>query len=341
MGKILDTLCRVQPKTIKPVRHVPLVKPEPAVVVAPGTVEDVLPFIEVGGKDRPAEASADVLAFGPLPTPKPAGESASLRDRAPVPAVPTTPTLRAVVPPALGAGLPSSPNYSFTTGPTLRLLAASVDQPVQKEGSVAAWLIAHHDPYHPVSRQYQDLLRGVRQSVRGKKVHTLLFVPRERNIGATSALLNLAITAAREKTGEVLVVDGNLNDPGIARQLELSYEPGLADVLAGQLNIDKAIRPTRVASLHVLTTGNSELTIEPAAASLATIFRDLSSRFSTIFVDGPCFDESEMVKKFCVACDCVFPVVSKNRADEMLTPEMVKCLAATSCQVAGAILTQN
>jgi Mrp family chromosome partitioning ATPase len=327
MGKTLEKLRRTPPHATSPITAGAVTTSDPSQVVAvtPAS-EDDLTFIEVGGKDKPIEASADVMAH------------AAATARAPISA-------RV---PALKQGYTTT---ALATSPTLRLLAAVPPPALEaSKGRVASWLIAHHDPNHPVSRQYFELLRGVRQTVRMKaEPHSLLFVASEHNIGATSALLNLAITAAREEASAiaqpgqphgVLVVDGHFADPGVARQLELPETPGLGEVVSGKLNWHQAVRPTVIPSLNVLPAGMMAV-VDPTTSALAQTLQQLASQFEMVFVDGPCCREIDLALKFCVACDCMFPVVPHDAADDVLTHELIQRFAATGCHVAGAILTQN
>jgi Mrp family chromosome partitioning ATPase len=332
MGKILNQLRRTQSKitVAAPIDH----REDCEVVAVTPVNEDSRPFIEVGGKDKPAQASADVLAFGPLPT-----RSTLLNNDKPL---------------LNNDKRTHSSAYTFATSATLRLLAAASTQsrqvgsmPQEPAGQPAAWLIAHHQPDHAISQQYRELIRGVRQTMRARQnAHTLLFVPNDHNIGATSALLNLAITAACEnanagKSADVLVVDGHFAAPGVAAQFGMSNIPGFADVVAGRQTWKETVRTTPIASLHLIGAGRTENLREPSAAALADIFQQLSSRYSTIFVDGPCCLEIDLALKFCVACDCVFPVVPRESADQFLSHDMIQRFAATGCHVAGAIVTQN
>ena len=107
MGRMLEALrlpgsrnghCKVDPPT--PRVH----RPEPEVVVEPEPEEEI-PYIEVGGKNQPVEASSSVRASGPLPAAR-ASLSPVLLHRVPVetpsaapaPAIPILPAIPASVP---------------------------------------------------------------------------------------------------------------------------------------------------------------------------------------------------------------------------------------------------
>jgi Mrp family chromosome partitioning ATPase len=322
MGKILDTLKRTDPASRKPRETVAPIRAEqvPQPAPAPAQADETVPFIEVGGKGIPAEASAEVLAFGPLPATR-------MFSLAPVPAK------------SQGQPLPNK----HISGVSLRTVADQHAARSNETPPVSEWLIAFHDPQHQVSRQYRELLQGVREAAGRRSAFALLFVPLARSIGATTALLNVAITAARDRKGEVLVVDGNFAGSGIARHLGMADAPGLKDVLTGRIRWEQVIRPGCVESLFVLPAGKADTSQanQVSTNALAETMRDMGHRFSLILIDGPVWGDDAQVLKFCMGCDSVFAVVPRHKADDWLTSDLVRRLGAAGCRVAGAILTQQ
>src|SRR5262249_20820031 len=106
-------------------------------------------------------------------------------------------------------------------------------------------LVAYHAPRQPASAQYADLLAALVEGARGKAGNSqvLLFITPRAEVGCTTTLLNVAITAARQDRRTV-VVDANLRRPGVAACLGMEPAPGLTDVLAGDCALAAATRPT-------------------------------------------------------------------------------------------------
>lgn len=75
--------------------------------------------------------------------------------------------------------------------------------------------------------------------------------------GKTSLAAQLAASLARggHKT---LLIDGDLRNPAAHRAFALSLEPGLADCLRGQADVEQLIRPTSVGNLSILTAGRCD-----------------------------------------------------------------------------------
>ncbi|MFO0927742.1 MAG: hypothetical protein U0736_12000 [Gemmataceae bacterium] len=120
----------------------------------------------------------------------------------------------------------------------------------------AAGLIAYHTPDAPAATAFRDLLSAVVEAARGRKstAGVFLFTAVRSGIGSTTVLLNLAITAAASGR-RIVVVDANLRRPAVAGLVDLPIAPGLAEVLAGEIGLTDAVRPTGQENLFVLSSG--------------------------------------------------------------------------------------
>lgn len=107
-------------------------------------------------------------------------------------------------------------------------------------------------------------------------------------VGKSITCLNLAITVAQTKA-RVLLIDGDLRLPKVARLLEAEAIPGLSNVLVGLSSINEAVMITRHSGLHVLFSGDippnpSELL---GSATMGRLLEELKTGFDYIFVDLP------------------------------------------------------
>jgi capsular exopolysaccharide synthesis family protein len=106
--------------------------------------------------------------------------------------------------------------------------------------------------------------------------------------GKTVVSSSLAITLA--STGQrTLVVDADLRRPRLHDALGRSQEPGLSNVLIGDVPVNDAIRATTVKNLSLLSAGH----IPPNPAELLgsprylALFDELKTRFDWIIIDAP------------------------------------------------------
>src|SRR5258708_2824037 len=94
MARMLEALKQAEMKRVRQDEGAPIAeshRPHAESVLA--SIEDgAMPFIEVGGRGPALEASADVLASGPVPAPKPVAprQTENVARLVPPPAVPAT-----------------------------------------------------------------------------------------------------------------------------------------------------------------------------------------------------------------------------------------------------------
>ena len=106
--------------------------------------------------------------------------------------------------------------------------------------------------------------------------------------GKTTTTINLALAMA-DASSKVLLIDGDLRNPSVARTMGLDGSFGLTTLLLGQADPDDVIQRWRETSLHVLPAGpvppnpSELLGSEPMEA----LFGKLSHDFDFILVDSP------------------------------------------------------
>src|SRR5579871_1222911 len=172
MGRILEALMHGARKPSSAPRAEPL-PVAPAVPTPPELPEsDDIPFVEVGGPGT--------VRNNPPPAPRvftPAAPSQAKPIILPPPETPPSPPAVTFQP----ADRPSAP-----LAPAGRRFAAP--------------LIAFHQPDHPVSEQYRALLAGLKGQLRTEGSQVVGLMAPVSGMGATTVLLNLAITQARLDT---------------------------------------------------------------------------------------------------------------------------------------------
>ena len=268
------------------------------------------PFIEIGGPGGPT-FSATVTA--PAVRPAVAAPPAVRPIATPVPTPKVEPKVepeavrsypRLVPPPASPAYL--SVRFHDVVARPIKPLA---------EGPDAA-LVALHYPEHPVSVEYRTLRDEVRRQLAEGTSRVLMFAASTPEAGTTTVLLNLAITLAHEGKARVLVVDANVNRPGVASKLALKPAPGLCEVLAQRVPLAWALQPSVVPSMQVLTAGDATDST-PAAVSrdLPKLLGQLRQWFDWIVVDAGVWGAMPERDAACPAADAVYLVTRDTDAD--------------------------
>ncbi len=197
-------------------------------------------------------------------------------------------------------------------------------------------VIAHHQPEHPVSGQYRELLAAVTPPAAGEAAPVLLLTPALPGADAVPVLLNLAVTAARKGGRRVIVVDADLKTPTLAERLGLGSRPGLCDVLAGAATLEQALQPSGEANLAILTAGG------PASAgprlvveTPASLLRHVRQCCGLALVLGPHWPDAAVLA---AACDVVYLVLPEQEAAAAKVDELLQAIPRQGARLGGCIL---
>ncbi len=248
------------------------------------------------GPSRFVEASPDVLARRPSPPP-------------PVPASPDVARSVSFRPLPAAAGVPAA---------------------------IAPEVMAFHQPDHPVSGQYRELLGAVLAAVPGRVAPALLFTGSAAGAGTTDVVVNLAVTAARHGR-RVIVVDVNAVRPAVAARLGLCDRPGLSEVLAGLAPLDDALQQTGQPGLVALTSGSPAVAPPRGAEVYRSLLRLLRQRSDLILLDAPRWDARPEVTAPGGASDAAFLVLAPATDAVPSTDEFVRQFPAHGVCLAGCV----
>ncbi|HVT47800.1 MAG TPA: polysaccharide biosynthesis tyrosine autokinase [Vicinamibacterales bacterium] len=139
---------------------------------------------------------------------------------------------------------------------------------------------------------FGEAIRAIRTSVlfssTDEGARAVLVTSTGPHEGKTVVSSSLAITLAQAGL-RTLVVDADLRRPRLHEAMSVPQEPGLSNVLVGELGAPEAVRQTSVEHLSVLAAGH----IPPNPAELLgspkyiALFEDLKRRFDWIVIDAP------------------------------------------------------
>lgn len=171
-------------------------------------------------------------------------------------------------------------------------------------------------------------------------------------IGVTSSLrgeaksttsINLAYTIA--ETGKrVLLIEGDMRLPVLAKRLHLAKEPGLSDLLAGHNSGNEVLQNSGLLNnLKVITAG----TIPPNPAELLDsnpmqiTLKTMRDYFDVVIVDLPpisAVSDALVVSKF---LDGIVVVVRQNYCDKKSLAETVRQLRFSQAKILGFVVSDS
>jgi receptor protein-tyrosine kinase len=278
-------------------------------------VEAVTPFIEIG-YGAGLEASPSVLAKQPV---NGSGKRASVREKRTTTAEPDRFYVR------------------FQPYPP----EAPPQRPARER--VAPALVVVHQPDHPATEQYRQLVSTLMEQLPAGQAQVLLFTAASPETDCTTVMLNVALARAGQTAAPLVIVDANLRQSAVATRLGLPATPGLRDVLAGKIALQRALQEVDPANLKVLAAGKSWEEERGALAGQAmhSVLRHLRDQFQWVLVDAPSWDGRPEVVALGAACDASYLVLPQREAETDATAELLQLIGHQGGRVRGCILTRD
>jgi succinoglycan biosynthesis transport protein ExoP len=143
-----------------------------------------------------------------------------------------------------------------------------------------------------VPLMFSEAMRAIRTNILFSSstpgAQTLVVTSTGPGEGKSIVASNLAISLAHADS-RVLLIDADMRKPKVHDIFSLPQEPGLSNLLVGQVKANETVRSTSVTGLWVLTAGRTPP--NPAELVGSKRFRDflgsLNERFDWIIVDSP------------------------------------------------------
>jgi Mrp family chromosome partitioning ATPase len=162
-------------------------------------------------------------------------------------------------------------------------------------------------------------------------------------VGVSTVAHRLAMQAALNGEGHVLIVDTNGIRPNQYKLSGVAKGPGLVDHIASGVDLGKCIQQSPVKHLDVLSWASTKtpgFTVPPA--ELKELFADLRSRYQYIFLDLPSMNEDTgaATLAFALMSDGVVIVLDGASSKESPTRDLVDLLGEHGIRVIGAIMNR-
>lgn len=243
---------------------------------------------------------------------------------------------------------------SFLFGSGMAIFLHSMDMRIEKPADVESILnlpllgtmprFEDLDKGRIKPRHFIDDCRAIRvnlmlgQSSPGGRV-VVIASPQGRD-GKTTLAINLATSIAL--TGKrVLLVDGDLRKPEVARYLRLDNSTALNDVLAGECTAEEAIKPTRIKTLFILPSNRTSRSQQDPLDSrgLAALVADLRNSFDEIIIDTPAVLAMPDAKIWASLADGVMLVARSSKTPARDLEETKVRFEMANAKILGVVLT--
>lgn len=190
-----------------------------------------------------------------------------------------------------------------------------------------------------VQEAYKTLRTNIRFFLSGDECKKFCITSGLASEGKSITILNLAISFA-ENGSKVLLIDGDLRRPSLARLLIENASPGLSNVLAGLCKPEDAIRKEVYPNMDVLFSG--EIPPNPSELlgnhRMQKMISDMSKAYDFILVDTP---PVGVVSDVCVLgnlMDGVLFLVRQNYTEKDVVARGIKQLEISGAKLMGFVL---
>ncbi len=216
------------------------------------------------------------------------------------------------------------------------------DVVVVVDESINPYLVLFHEP----AGFRAEEIRGLRNRLvamnpdGGPK--TLVVTSAVRSEGKTVTALNLAMALAELERQRVVLIDADLRRPSCERYLNLNAEAGLTDVLSGDVQLDKLLRPAGYRDLMLLGAGSR---VDNPAEVLSSsrmdqLFRRLKEDFQYVVIDSPPALTSTDAGVLSSSADGTLMVVRLEHSLKKQSRDAVRTLNDMGGNVMGTFVTE-
>lgn len=203
-------------------------------------------------------------------------------------------------------------------------------------------LVVALDPLDPAAESYRNLRMNLNfMSTEDDPIRTLLVTSPGPGEGKSTTAVNYAVMLAQQ--GErVLMIDADLRRPAMHRALDLLREPGLTNLLVGDVEPREAVRPNVLPNMDVLPSGPfppnpSELL---NSKSMQRILEEFQGKYTQIVIDSPPVLAVTDSSVLAVHTDGVVLVLRSGETEQRAAERAVDQLRRLGVRVFGAVLNE-
>lgn len=181
------------------------------------------------------------------------------------------------------------------------------------------------------------------QASKNPKIKSIMISSCNKGEGTSTVAVNLARIFAKKAGGKTLLIDANLHNVTLDSVFNVEKEPGLTDFIHESVDLQAAIKETRVENLHLLPAGSSVSDPKEIfnSEAISHCIEKLKGIYQFIILDSapiiPYADSLFLASKV----DIVLLAIEADRTRLEVAQEAIKKLSKMGIDVFGTILNKK
>ncbi len=203
-------------------------------------------------------------------------------------------------------------------------------------------LVAAREPFSDLAEEFRSLRTSLLATVfSGMGKRALAVISAEKGDGKTYMAANLAVSFS-QFAGRTLLIDANLRNPGLQRLLRTDSHPGLANMLAG--DVESAVMPVEgLEGLHFLGAGSA--VADPVkllqGARFSILLEQMVASFDYVLIDTPSNDVGPDARLIAARSGAALLVGRQGHSRVAGLRRLLKQMNIGPSLVAGVVLNQH
>ncbi len=203
-------------------------------------------------------------------------------------------------------------------------------------------LITVTQPKSPIAEQYRTIRTNIEFMAVDKEIKVMLVTSSTQGEGKSTTSSNLAVAYAQQGK-RVLIIDTDMRRPTVHYTFRVANGLGLSSLLTRQAELEKAVLPTKVENLSILTAGP----IPPNPAELLSsramekLIEQLRGEYDVIILDAPPLlqvADSRITSKL---TDGVILVIGCTTSDRQRVLKAKEQLELAEAKILGVVLNRR
>lgn len=193
-----------------------------------------------------------------------------------------------------------------------------------------------------VQEAYKNLRTNVQYSMPAGGCRLIGVTSAERGEGKSTTTVNLAISFA-QLGKKVVIIDGDMRLPTVARKLNMTGTPGLSNYIIGECELTDIYKKDEEHNMYVIPSGNipPEPTWLLQSARMAQLISELKKEVDYIFLDLPPVTIVSDAQMLSSIVDGYLLVVQNGDTSKKKIAEMINSLNLVNAKILGFVNTRS